>query len=61
MAAVYFKSGDRYDTTIQATVLCVPTFGYDNATDIYKIAFCWSTKCPQLAKFANLPLRAYIQ
>ncbi len=60
MAAVYFKSGDRYDSST-ATVVCVPTIGHDNSTNIYKIAFCWSTKCPQLAKFANSNLRAWMQ
>ncbi|KXZ50425.1 hypothetical protein GPECTOR_16g599 [Gonium pectorale] len=51
---------DRYNTSVAATQFCIPTFGYDNATNIYRISFCWSTSCPRLAPFAGQPMRLYV-
>ncbi|KAG2482150.1 hypothetical protein HYH03_018909, partial [Edaphochlamys debaryana] len=50
--SLYFKAGDRYDDSIPAVRVCVPTIGYDPLNKIYKIAFCWSTLCPALAGLA---------
>ena len=57
---VSFKAGDRYDTTIPSVDICVPTFGFDPVTGIYKIAFCWNTDCESLRDLQGKPIRAYI-
>ncbi|KAG2435404.1 hypothetical protein HYH02_011906, partial [Chlamydomonas schloesseri] len=59
-AMVNFKSGDRYDTSIAAVKICVPTFGYDPTNNIYKIAFCWNTQCESMKSLRDKPVRAYI-
>ncbi|KXZ50961.1 hypothetical protein GPECTOR_14g205 [Gonium pectorale] len=57
-----FKPGsaDRYDSSVAPIKVCIPTFGYDNVTNIYKISFCWSTTCAVLAPLAGQPLRIYV-
>mgnify|MGYP001807409507 CR=1 FL=1 len=34
---VTFKAGDRYDESLAGISICVPTLGFDNATNIYKV------------------------
>ncbi|KAG2437447.1 hypothetical protein HXX76_006097 [Chlamydomonas incerta] len=59
---VTFKAGDRYDESVAGISICVPTLGFDNATNIYKVAFCWSTQCSILAPLrgAAAPVRAFL-
>ncbi|GIL44854.1 hypothetical protein Vafri_2312 [Volvox africanus] len=55
-----FKEGNnRFDKNLPETKVCVPRFGYDNVTDIYKFAFCWSTSCPVLQHLNNKEFRIY--
>ncbi|EFJ49171.1 hypothetical protein VOLCADRAFT_90034 [Volvox carteri f. nagariensis] len=55
-----FRSGtNRYDTSVPEIQVCVPRFGHDNVTDIYKFAFCWSTNCEVLSSLAGKPFRVY--
>ncbi|KAG2453051.1 hypothetical protein HYH02_002386 [Chlamydomonas schloesseri] len=59
---VTFKAGDRYDESVAGISICVPTLGFDNATNIYKVAFCWSTECSILAPLRSAagPVRAFL-
>ncbi|KAG2450457.1 hypothetical protein HYH02_004959 [Chlamydomonas schloesseri] len=59
-AMVSFKAGDRYDTSTPSVDVCVPTFGFDPVTKIYKVAFCWNTQCEALKALDGKAIRAYI-
>eukprot|EP00198_Chlamydomonas_reinhardtii_P005212 XP_001694548.1 predicted protein [Chlamydomonas reinhardtii] len=58
---VTFKAGDRYDESLAGISICVPTLGFDNATNIYKV-LAGLMLCSIMAplRAASAPVRAFL-